>query len=463
MKNRGSVTIFCCLIISAMVFLGITVTKVVGYHLAEAKGAVAVRSAMSGVDAGYNSYVFDKYHILLFDRSCNGRGEAYLEEQLLKDTGYNLGQGFTVEDICVSDYKLIMENNCEAFKKQMEEYCGYALLEGGAESILESTNNQDGTLEEVVYEDMESAKEAETTELPDLGTEDTKDPRDYTKDLSAEGILSIVVPEDMEVSSELIPLYGVPSIDNKIFNMMNFEIDNDFTDMDILKADIGVFDSWKDGLLEGGAGLVYGGNVFNCATEEVQEDTVFKLELEYIICGKDSDKDNLKGTVNRILGIRFSANYGYLVSDSQKMAEIKQLSWPIALATLVPEPVVRYLLAGCWAYMESIFDVRCLLEGQKMDFMKTKTTWKTDLNDLEKSSNLEAEESASGLEYKDYLIILMAMDMDDCYYRMLDIIELNTRQYYKNFDMNNAAVGFIVDAHIKYDGKDYYYSEGMGY
>lgn len=485
MKNRGSVTIFCCLIITAIVILGITAIKVCGHHLAKAKGAISLRTAMSSVDAGYNSYIFENYHILLFDKNCDGRGEAYLEEQLIRDLQYNLGESFNVEDISVNDYQLILEDDLVAFKEQITDYCGYALLEGGAEAILESTGGKDGTLDDNIYSDMEAAENEEppaleeekgdTSEsegaeqdsfhgLPSLGLdEEDEDPRDYTENLSSEMILSMVVPEDMEVSSEIVPLTGVPSLENKIFSMVSYEIDNDFDDMDMLRKDVGEYDSWKDSLVNGGAGLIYAENVFNCATEELQEDTVFTFELEYIIAGRDSDMANLKSVVNKIIGVRFPVNYGYLVSDTMKMAEVKKLSWPIALATFVPEPVVRYLIAGCWAYVESIFDVRCLLEGQRMDFFKSKTTWKTDLTDLEKSQNLEGTESDSGLAYKDYLLILLALDMNSGYYRMLDIMELNTKQRYPEFDMNHAAVAFMTDAHITYDGKDYYYREVMGY
>ena len=482
MKNRGSVTIFCCLIITAIVILGITATKVCGHHLAKAKGSIALRSAMSSVDADYNSYVFENYHILLFDKNCDGRGEAYLEEQLTRDLQHNLGENFTVEDVSVSNYQLILEDDLAAFKEQITDYCGYALLEGGAEAILESTGGKDGTLDDNVLGDMEAAEneeplateetsdssEADTGEqqafpgLPSWGDEE-EDPRDYTKNLSSEIILSMVVPEDMEVSGEIVSLQGVPSLENQIYSFLNYEIDNDFDDMGMLRQDVGELGSWKDSLVNGGAGLVYAANVFSCATDEVNEETVFSFELEYIIAGKASDLTNLKSVVNKIIGIRFPVNFGYLVSDSLKMAEVKKLSWPIALATLVPEPVVRYLIAGCWAYVESIFDVRCLLDGQRMDFFKTRATWKTDLNDLENSKNLEGTESDSGLAYKDYLLILLALDMNGGYYRMLDIIELNTKQHYPEFDMSYAAVAFATDAHITYDGRDYYYREEFGY
>lgn len=479
MDNKGSVTIFCSLMIIAMVILGISSIKVVEHHLAKSKGAMVVKSAMSGVDAGYNSYIFENYHILLFDKNCDGRGEAFLEERLSEDIQLNLGEEFVVENVGVTDYKFLLENNCSAFKEQMEDYCGYALVEYGADSILTSTGGKDGTVADYIYEDMEAAKEGaneennindsqEASENVDLGqiaeeVEEKDDPREYTENLSTDGILALVVPENMEVSNQSVDLSQVPSMEGSRWEGASYNIDRSFEDMDILKMDVGRYESWKDALVNGSVGIAYAASVFNCATESIQENTVFELELEYIICGKASDRANLQGVVNRIIGIRFPVNYGYLVTDSQKMAEIARISGPIALSSLAPEPVVRYLIAGCWAYVESMFDARCLLKGQRIDFVKNRTTWKTDLRNLENMVNLEGEESNTGMCYKDYLLILLALDMEDSYYRMSDIIELNTKQYYEYFDMNNAAVGFQLDTQISYQGRNYYFSETMGY
>ncbi len=473
MNNKGSVTIFLCLLITAMIILGMSSVKVVEHHMAKAKSAMAVKSAMSSVDAGYNSYIFENYHILLFDKNFDGRGEGALEEQLVLDIKYNLGDSFYVEELGVADYRLILEDDCGAFKEQVADYCSYGLVEWGADKILNSTDNQDGTVDEEILDDMDNANQENQEGNDDtmdaaqtvigVFSDDTEDPRDYTRLLSSEGILYIVAPEEMEISSEKVNLSGVPSLEKLGFDFMGYEVNNDFDNISTLKSDIVEFDSWKDSLVEGGTGVAYGASVFNCATEQLQEETVYSFELEYIICGRDSDMENLKSVVHRIIGMRMPVNYSYLITSPGKMAEISKISWPIAFATLVPEPIVRYLIAGCWAYVEAIFDVRCLLEGQRMDFIKSDSTWKTDLFDLENSTNLKGDESDKGLCYKDYLLILMALNMDKSYYRMLDIIELNTKQYYKNFDMNNGAVGFTLDAQISYQGRNFFFKESVGY
>ena len=46
------------------------------------KIVIATRLSMSDIKACYNSYIFEHYHILLFDKTAGGKGEAYLEEWL---------------------------------------------------------------------------------------------------------------------------------------------------------------------------------------------------------------------------------------------------------------------------------------------------------------------------------------------------------------------------------------------
>lgn len=486
MNNKGSVTIFLTLVLGAILLLALSCIGVVEYRLAESKGAMAVRSSISGIRADYNSYIFENYHILLFDKNGNGRGEAYVEERLTRDIQHNLGDAYAVEELRVDDYELLLEDDCSAFKDQLVEHSGYCLAGQGVEHILESTGFQDGTVSDAIYEDMDAANHSDaiveeadisqqTTEAqiedPELAEAyetlaplfDEEDPRDFTEDLTSEGILAIVAPEDMEINSSQVDLSSTPSVERWGYVLTDYSIDNDFDDIDILKKDIGKYDSWKEQLKSASAGLLYSSQVFNCATETVQEDTVFAFELEYIICGKKSDRENLKSTVNRLIGVRFPVNYSYLVSSSAKMGEIKKISIPIAIQTLVPEPIVRYLIAGCWAYVESIFDVRCLLQGDRQEFFKSSATWKTDLNNLEDSLNMDGEDSDTGLCYKDYLLILLALDMEDGYYRMLDIIELNTKQHYREFDMNNAAVGLTLDVTTSYGGRQFYYRENISY
>jgi hypothetical protein len=65
-----------------MIVLITLVIQVVILSAAKSKNVIATRLSMSDIKACYNSYIFEHYHILLFDKTAGGKGEAYLEEWL---------------------------------------------------------------------------------------------------------------------------------------------------------------------------------------------------------------------------------------------------------------------------------------------------------------------------------------------------------------------------------------------
>ncbi len=454
MNNKGQITVFLTLMVGCLLGLLMMGITVVNRNCSESKAAMVTKSAMSGIKAGYNSYIFENYHILLFDKTLDGAGEAALEEQLKADIECNLGEGFAVEEIRVQRYRSITEEECLAFKEQIDDYAVYGLAQKGWDKIVEATKDN-GAIPPEIIEEMETAKNSEEMnvkgEEEGKGQSDDKleDPREFTENMSSMGLMSIVLPEDMDVSGEEINLSGLPSFENGIGISFFQNVNKDFDNMDFLLDDIGKENKWEEDLVSSGVGLAYAGEMFNCATQNVNEDTIFNCELEYIVCGENSDYKNLKGVVNRIIAIRLPVNYGYLIKDKSKMSEIRSISIPLSFIVLIPEPVLTYLIAGCWSYVEAIVDVRCLLEGKSMEFTKNKDNWITDLNDFESSVNYDGKESEKGLNYHDYMIILVSTNMDKTYYRMLDIMELNTKQFYPNFKMENAMVGFQVNAIIE--------------
>ena len=153
-----------------------------------------------------------------------------------------------------------------------------------------------------------------------------------------------------------------------------------------------------------------------------------EFEREYLIAGKSSDYDNLENVVHRIMAIRFPANFISLLGDSEKMALIDPVAEALFVATGVPASVYKYLIAGCWSYVESVADVRNLLKGKRVPFMKNSDTWITDLSSLETSIYNDTEDTGEGLSYEDYLMILLAVNSDDMYVRMLDLMQINARQ-----------------------------------
>jgi hypothetical protein len=263
-------------------------------------------------------------------------------------------------------------------------------------------------------------------------------------------LLSILLPDGTSVSSEDKLPEDIPSsLDSATTSIFN--INTAFDSFSDLKKDIKNGNSWGSSLTEKGEAVLYAANVFNCFTKkDTNSSAVMDCEMEYIIAGKQTDYENLETVCKKILALRMPINMAYLLTDTEKIATIKTISVPIAAATpLVTEPVIRYLIAAGWSYVEAMAETRNLLAGNKLDFVKKRENWITDLGDIggsiEKSQNTD-----NGISYKEYLMLLMAMEGDDIYYRMLDVMDVNARQADSNFRMLNGASGLSADFNISY-------------
>ena len=112
-------------------------------------------------------------------------------------------------------------------------------------------------------------------------------------------------------------------------------------------------------------------------------------------------------------------------------------------------------MLGCWAYAETIVDIRLLLDGKSVQFMKTDEYWVTDINNLDKLMNLDSVdyEGVDAVSYRDYLAILLIENKGGMYYRMADLIQLNFRQTDESFEMKNMMYSLTFDVEVSQDRK----------
>lgn len=154
-------------------------------------------------------------------------------------------------------------------------------------------------------------------------------------------------------------------------------------------------------------------------------------QIEYLIAGKSIDVENLNSVTLRILMIRAGMDMLYLESDGEKKGEAELLAAAICSACMIPQmtPVLTHAILLAWAFIEARYDTRTLLMGGRIDFIKTKANWHTDLDSaLAGSFGGGGSDSKSGMSYKDYLRIFMYMtDLDGLTARAMDIIESDIR------------------------------------
>lgn len=476
MNNKGRITVFLSLITGVMLILGITIIRIVDLRAAKAKAAICANVSLSSVKALYNNYIFEHYHILLFDKDFCGKGEAYLEEYIKDNVSENLGRKYSVLDVVLDSYELVTDNSCQALKNQIEEYLIYAGLQNGIEHIFTETNNTDGTLDEEILNEFDNEENdesddngnnSENSEESDIPMVEVDDPRDFFATGGSLFLMNLVLPENVTPSAERIDISGVPSKNRRIvhpFADYENEVNLNFDDADKLKGELIYHDSWLDSVRDSASVSYYASQVFNCVTDaSVNDNTAFEYELEYLVSGLNSDLKNIRNTIDEIIAIRMPINYLFLCRNSIKKNEIKAISIPLSLLNPISERIIRLLITGCWAYAESIAETRGLLEGKRIPFMKNNENWITDIFSLGESIFDDAAETEQGLSYKDYLVILLSLNTNKTCYRMLDLMELNAQKNTDYFQMEGCATSLSVDYFIKYKNYDCSIRTATGY
>lgn len=187
---------------------------------------------------------------------------------------------------------------------------------------------------------------------------------------------------------------------------------------------------------------------FSQASTEEQEDREnnrdeeyarsLDYEIEYILSGKASDKENLENVVTKIFFIRMAADYVYLMGDSVKQSEAMAMAVTITTLLLIPEAadVVKQLILLAWAAGESVIDIRTLLSGCRVPLIKTEDTWQLTLTSLftlgTNEDSISGADTENGITYKDYLrAFLFLQSEEEITMRTIDRIEENMRSEFQ--------------------------------
>jgi hypothetical protein len=258
------------------------------------------------------------------------------------------------------------------------------------------------------------------------------------------GLLTLVLPEGSEVSKGVLSGNSFPSASME---------EGDGSKLNLLERII--FEEYSSRFLT------------NFCSEE---DKDYKYEMEYLIAGKKQDGDNLKTVVTEIVAIREGMNLIHILSDPQKREEANALAGVITGVTGAAPlaGVVAFFIMGVWALGEAIMDVRMLLEGKKVAFVKSKDTWNLTLSNLLKLGKKEKVDGGKagdkGLDYTGYLKLLLFLGKQQVQtYRLMDIIQWNLSKKQEDFLMEDCFYqaeikGKIKTKHMFFGGSNPFYS-----
>ena len=166
-----------------------------------------------------------------------------------------------------------------------------------------------------------------------------------------------------------------------------------------------------------------------------------KYEAEYVISGKNSERESLAAIAGDLMLIRTGLNFAYLCTDSEKLAAAEAAALTVMTALALPQltAVLKWILVAAWAAAESVADLRALFQGKKVVLWKSRTSWK--LSALSLSSAETEEGSSFGLGYRDYLRLLFWLKAGpQAAYRMMDVIQERQKALQSDFRMREYMV-----------------------
>ncbi|MDR1136198.1 MAG: DUF5702 domain-containing protein [Clostridiales Family XIII bacterium] len=193
----------------------------------------------------------------------------------------------------------------------------------------------------------------------------------------------------------------------------------------------------------------------------------FANEVEYIVAGKHSDKENYSSVKIKLALLRFLMNEIYLHSDNERMDVVRGIE--ATLSALVPPPwpqILRELIIAAWVTVESDNDMNMLADGGQVPLFKSSENWACDadgiagkvlahINAIGRVGGGEEEEEEpryvapvkpekeEGFHYVDYLrLFLYFVPRDVKLLRTMDLIQLNLKSsYYESFLIRDYYTG----------------------
>lgn len=188
--------------------------------------------------------------------------------------------------------------------------------------------------------------------------------------------------------------------------------------------------------------LVYLKN--NQDEEMINRETFFNNEAEYVLYGSYNDETNLNIFKLNFLALRTSLNLIHIYTDNIKISQIKSLAMlitpgPWSLGT-------ELLISTAWASFEASKDLDLIINGGKVPLIKSRLSWQTDFEGFIKGkfNNLNSKNTNEGLNYKEYLRLLLLLEgRNDKIARTMDIIQINMKgRYNEKFNLKEHYNGF---------------------
>lgn len=468
-KYTGSITVIFSLCFFLSLSLLCTILEAGRLYGMKVKLHMAAESALDSVFAGYQADILKEFGLLLLDTSF-GEGELW-EESVIKDfTDYmqseigmvrtinNRGINFfaaSPSNIKIIDTVFITDFHGEIFADSVIQYMKFAEL-GNLVSIVSeqlnklvqwskgnnTINNAHKSFNELEFRNSSErlkgmSKEDATDENNEEMVKETINNRiiGKIKHYVENKLLDLVIPKERNLSNGYIQGDSLPS---KSHNFASVGGESDVPLIENITQEV-LFNEY---LL----------NNFHAFTN-VNEENPFQYELEYILCGKTHDRDNLMAVISKLLQIRTGLNMVTIMKSSIMRQEALLFATALVGGVAIPGIVqlTQILTMAAWACAESFVDIHTLLEGNKVPILKSQNDWNLSISSLNnfEEINMSTEKNENGLSYRDYLRLLFMFQQKGLkYFYTMDIIQNRIQKQQPNFRLDLCIYGLEVETKI---------------
>lgn len=443
MKINAYLTVYMTLTLTILLSLSLALIEGARQNAVFLEAECVSSVAMDSILAEYHRELLTQYNLFAIDSSYGGAvPSVHATEDHLK---HYLEKNFSVEDVFLD---WLFYRDFQGMKLESADVTKVSFLtdEGGrifrrraAEAVWDDKNlnlfhkiqgwmntvDSEQLVERDIAEekrkldkelDKYDGKEVQISETEWI-TIEIKNPTEALEKKRREGILKWIVPDAEALSTNTLSTDALimSRMENGAVNCGNIELP------ELSEA---------DRLLERFFFQEYLMSYMGHYGAESEKDAL-KYQIEYLLVGKDSDLDNLKSVANMIFAMREAANTSYVMMDMEKTSIAEALAAALATAMAVPEAseIFKLILLYGWAFAESIHDMKCLMDGQKVPLIKDKNTWYYDLDKALELGGSDTDAYSEGLTYKDYLRILMLLQKEDVLTgRAMNMAEADIRQ-----------------------------------
>lgn len=489
MRKNGSITVYMSLVFSVILTLIAGSLQSVRMAYARVLTASAAEQGLYSIFSRFDRKLLEEYELFFLDGGC-GTGEWQPGNlyQTAEDTAsWILGEGnqildgfssgLKLENGSITSYTLATDNDGEAFFRQVCEAMRQNLGTYGIQQLSEKLKDRENAwdaqeeqnrigdsgqtvkdyeqavkeAEEAQREQQESEKESdgegedagggeeqETTENPEV-PQGFVNPIEVIRRIKDMGILSLVLPSGQSLPNQEADLSQFASHRSlqEGLQVIHMEREVEFVDKMLQNEYL----LWK----------------FPCYTDR-EETGGLQCQVEYAIAGKESDMENLKSVAGQLLAAREAANAVHILASAEKRAQVNAMALTIASALALPvaSGIISAALIGCWAFAESVLDVRELLDGGKVALVKTDGSWQLSLENLPNLlDGLDSlrKSSEQGLSYEEYLrILLIKEDSGGINSRTMDLVEHNmrTRLGVPDFCIDQCISSMGLEMNLRY-------------